>query len=245
MITASNGIAATITASAVLLAAPVAAVDGEILIDQARVLAGGITPGDAPGFPATLSRPGRYKLTGNLTVPANTNGIEVTQHNVTIDLNGFTISRDPPPDKNGIVGGKNGLRVTNGTIMGFNHGIYLVGAFAVIENIRLLDSRIAGVSATGNARIHNNTIVYAVEGISVCVRCSIEQNLITYNSTGVSVSGGLVLGNAVVRSNLYGLSAYTSEPVGYGNNILFESFQAPVYGPAIQLHPNVCEPACP
>jgi hypothetical protein len=69
-----------------LSASHAAAVDGEILIDQARVNAGGITPDDAPGFPATLSRPGRYKLTGNLNVPADLNGIEVTQHNVTIAL---------------------------------------------------------------------------------------------------------------------------------------------------------------
>ena len=244
MITASNGIAATITASAVLLAAPVAAVDGEILIDQARVLAGGITAGDAPGFPATLSRPGRYKLTGNLAVPATTDGIQVTAHGVTIDLNGFTISRDSPPDKTGIVGGKNSLRVINGTIIGFKYGIYPIGAFAVIENMRLIDNRLRAVGAGDYARINNNTVLYAIVGIGECNWCSIEQNLITDNSYGVSVGGGMVLGNAIVRSNLNGLLAYFG-PVGYGNNILFESFQAPVYGPAIQLHPNVCEPVCP
>ena len=53
------------------------AADGEVLINQAKVNAGGITPGDTAGFPATLSRPGRYKLSGNLTVPAGNIGFRV------------------------------------------------------------------------------------------------------------------------------------------------------------------------
>src|SRR5947207_5818225 len=68
------------------------AVDGVILIDQNRALAGGVTPGDAPGFPVTISVAGSYRLSGNLTVPdANTTAISITAKNVTIDLNGFSI----------------------------------------------------------------------------------------------------------------------------------------------------------
>src|SRR5208283_2371136 len=68
------------------------AVDGVVLIDQNRALAGGITPGDTPGFPVTISQTGSYRLTGNLTVPdVNTGGIVVTADHVTIDLNGFSI----------------------------------------------------------------------------------------------------------------------------------------------------------
>src|SRR3954467_4472230 len=82
---------------AVMLAAiPAAAADGEILINQAKVNAGGITPGDTAGFPAILSRAGHYKLNGNLIVPAQKNAIEVTAPDVTIDLNGFTIRSNPP-----------------------------------------------------------------------------------------------------------------------------------------------------
>jgi hypothetical protein len=55
----------------VLLAATSSyAEEGEILIDQERALQGRITPGDEPGFPITLSRPGRYKLVGNLNLGA-------------------------------------------------------------------------------------------------------------------------------------------------------------------------------
>src|SRR6266446_3470936 len=68
------------------------AVDGVVLIDQNRALAGGVTPGDTPGFPVTISLAGSYRLSGNLTVPnANTTAILITADNVTIDLNGFSI----------------------------------------------------------------------------------------------------------------------------------------------------------
>ena len=68
------------------------AVDGIILIDQNRALAGSVTPGDTPGFPVTISQSGSYRLAGNLTVPdANTTAISITADNVTIDLNGFSI----------------------------------------------------------------------------------------------------------------------------------------------------------
>src|SRR6188508_2715671 len=102
---------------------PALAVDGEILINQAKVNAGGITPGDTAGFPATLSRPGRYKLSGNLAVPAGAIGVEVTASDVTVDLNGFTIrSASPGQSGDGVFGSPgsaNRLRVMNGTITGF------------------------------------------------------------------------------------------------------------------------------
>ena len=42
------------------------AADGVVGIDQNSALAGSVTPGDAPGFPVTISQSGSYRLTGNL-----------------------------------------------------------------------------------------------------------------------------------------------------------------------------------
>src|SRR5262245_36759187 len=67
--------------------------EGVVLIDQNAALAGAVTPDDAAGFPVTLSRPGSYRLSGNLTIAdPDTTAIEITTDNVTLDLNGFTIS---------------------------------------------------------------------------------------------------------------------------------------------------------
>jgi hypothetical protein len=39
-------------------AQPASAIDGQIPSTQAKALAGDVTPGDAPGFPVTLTRTG-------------------------------------------------------------------------------------------------------------------------------------------------------------------------------------------
>ncbi len=68
------------------------AVDGVREISHQGALAGGITPGDAPGYPVTLSQPGSYRLTSDLTQPkTETAVIEVLSEDVSIDLNGFGI----------------------------------------------------------------------------------------------------------------------------------------------------------
>lgn len=61
------------------------AVDGQILINQAAVMAAG-------GFPYAITQPGSYKLSGNLVVPAGSDGIHILVSNVTLDLNGFSIT---------------------------------------------------------------------------------------------------------------------------------------------------------
>jgi hypothetical protein len=72
------------------------AAGGVIEINQAAALAGGVTAGDAPGFPVTLSTLGSYELTGNLDVrgladPQDQTAIEIREERVTLDLKGFAI----------------------------------------------------------------------------------------------------------------------------------------------------------
>src|ERR1700754_1825156 len=68
------------------------AADGVTIIDQRSAQAGNITPGDGPGFPVTISRPGSYKLMSNLNVSHDdVTAILVTAPDVTINMNGFSI----------------------------------------------------------------------------------------------------------------------------------------------------------
>jgi hypothetical protein len=248
-------------------AMPAFAIDGEILIDQAKVNAGGITPGDAPGFPATLSRHGRYKLAGNLSVPAGFNGIEVTQHNVTIDLNGFTISSNPPGQAQyGVVAQDlNRLRVVGGTITGFGRyaifnpypGNFLTGpgGALAVEDMRIVSNG-GGIRAETEARIRNSTIANNGEfGIVCASRCLIKQNItsgsrlegVLASTASTSLGGGLVFGNAIVSNGGTGLFSAATPSTGHGNNLLFgnNNSGAQVAGSVVQLHPNVCQPACP
>lgn len=68
-----------------LAPACVFALDGVVLINQSTVMAAG-------GFPYAISQPGSYKLSGNLTPPANTDAIHISANFVTFDLNGFNVS---------------------------------------------------------------------------------------------------------------------------------------------------------
>ena len=249
-----NAITAFVATSAVLLAVPAAAVDGEILIDQAKVNAGGITPGDAPGFPATLGKSGRYKLTGNLKVPAGKDGIEVTHHDVAVDLNGFTISSNPPGEAYyGVrASAVDGLRVFNGTIAGFQpYGIYQGGGGGLVEDMRIVSNG-TGIDIKTGARIRNSTIANNTSSGIRCGGCLIEGNVVADNANGgifdSSAGGGLVLGNVIAFNGAYGLVAPSAPypKTGYGNNILFANNGGGLQVlDAVQMHPNICEPACP
>lgn len=96
-----NQLASVISVAFALLVSPLAsASDGVIEINQARMAEGGITSGDTPGFPITISQPGSYRLTSNLSrflsfIPigsVQSHMIDVVADDVTIDLNGFRIS---------------------------------------------------------------------------------------------------------------------------------------------------------
>jgi hypothetical protein len=65
--------------AALLFSAPAFAIDGQILINQATVMAAG-------GFPYKITQPGSYKLSGNLVVAGGTDGIDVNADNV-VDTN--------------------------------------------------------------------------------------------------------------------------------------------------------------
>jgi hypothetical protein len=61
------------------------AIDGVIEINHAKIMAAGV-------YPYTISQPGSYRLTGNLTQPnPNTDVIRIHASHVTLDLNGHAI----------------------------------------------------------------------------------------------------------------------------------------------------------
>jgi hypothetical protein len=160
---------------ALVVATSVHAVDGVIEINQVRAKAGGVTPGDTPLFPVTISQPGSYRLTGNLdvtdasartggTAAENTTAIQVNADNVTIDLNGFMIkgptacSGSPlscSPEGSG-VGidarggglGQTGVAAMNGSVRGMgSHGLVLTSS-SMAEKIRALSNGGVGIAAS-------------------------------------------------------------------------------------------------
>jgi hypothetical protein len=129
-----------------------------------------VSPGDAPGYPITLSQPGHYKLMGNLVVPANTGGILITASDVTLDLNGFTVSGPVKCSQNvatlvvvcgevAIANGSIGIRVAfgvtgttirNGTVRGFNQSGIRGDGSETIENVRATQNAGIGFALLGD-----------------------------------------------------------------------------------------------
>jgi len=120
------------------------AVDGVVLINQSTVTAAG-------GFPYTISVAGSYKLSGNLMVPSLVDGIKIEASNVTLDLNGFSITTVPGTPSSSVVYlidvvfPLTGVTVRNGTLgsisLGFHSPIYMqFTSGTVAEDLTLLTS---------------------------------------------------------------------------------------------------------
>jgi hypothetical protein len=182
---------------------------GVITIDQAKAEAGGITPGDAPGFPITISQPGSYRLMGHLAVAdMAVTAIRITHPDVTLDLNGFTV-RGPNvcsvstgwltctsdaisgPRGYGIdvaidaalYGGH--VQVSNGTVAGFA-GSGIAGGSALPMPYRPVDVH--------RVRVHSNGY-HGVTNAASVTESSISRNRGTGLSFVVRAIGNTVMAN--------------------------------------------------
>lgn len=191
-------------------------------IDQAKALAGGITPGDTPGFPITLSVPGSYKLTSNLVVPASTNGIFITAPNVTLDLNGYSVSGPvncvlSAPQIvcagpimgaiRGISSASNveGTTIRNGHVRGFAESGISIQA-GVIEDVQVESNHGFGINAGRDdpllsvrisgvrVRLNHGTGIVSRRGL-------IERSIASGNGSGIGACRASVI-DSVVESNL-------------------------------------------
>jgi hypothetical protein len=105
--------------------------------------------------PYTISSPGSYYLTGNISVTTG-HGIVISADNVTLDLGGFTILSAPGNAGNNAIdvsGGRRHLTIKNGSIAGqpgqaagFQSGIYSQG---IISQMLVSDLHIRQVTGNG------------------------------------------------------------------------------------------------
>ncbi|WP_425259279.1 hypothetical protein ACPOLB_00305 [Rubrivivax sp. RP6-9] len=229
----------TLTLIATALLAAAGAAQAQQTIDHNKALAGNITPGDAPGYPITITRSGHYKLMGNLTVPAGLQAIFIQADDVTLDLNGFTVAgpgtcvraanravtcqgnasqlpgiTDPFTAAQGVV-------VRNGTVRGFGYGISLSGS-AIVQDMFLTQNAISGVSVA-NGRV--DRVVAMLNGLS-----------------GVTIGRGTVANSVANNNGQQGVirlgdnpSALVVDTVAQGN------FALGIQGPSVRgtlLHDN-------
>ena len=117
------------------------ALEGVVEINQESVVAAG-------GFPFVIDTPGSHALTGNLTVPADTQAIAIRSNDVVLDLRGFEIVGPHPCSFSGCApgtipgigvsfesGGSSRITVRGGSIRGFPGTCILLGAQAYVTEM--------------------------------------------------------------------------------------------------------------
>jgi parallel beta helix pectate lyase-like protein len=240
-------------------------VDGVVLIDQNRALAGNVTPGDAPGFPVSITQPGSYKLSGILTVPdTNTDGIVISADHVTIDLNGFAILGSAVCSSAGCSptsGQGDGIEtsgptydnitVRNGTIQGMGgSGLNLFGSSLLVEYLHVRSNSARGMQifsgSEGTPSVVRHNIVEQNGGVGIILSAGlVSDNIVNANNqTGIFVGKAIVVGNFFSRNHGFGLIGDT-KMVYYRN--LFSDNMLGSASSGRSLGGNVCDGAlnCP
>ena len=247
-------ISAILFASFTLLPAAPALAQGEIIITQAKANAGNVTPGDAAGFPVTLTLPGAYVLGSNLNPPAAKIGIQVTSHNVDIDMNGFRLNGSNVA-YHGVASGYGESRIHDGIITSFKFdGIVLAGVGTnswVVENMQIVNNGRDGISANDGyySRFLNNSVLQNDRyGIICGYFCHADGNNVSDNGLhGIALRSGTVLGNTIFSNFFYGiLDSAGSSDTGFGNNTIVDNNAGGIQvSGVLSLHPNRCLPtAC-
>ncbi len=204
-------------------------------INQALAVAGGVSPGDEPGFPVTLSRSGSYMLTGNLQVnDANTTAIMITASNVNLDLNGFAIQgpveceiRDEGAicvrtgaghgirTQSGLPGrlstGSLGGRIHNGSVLGMGNAGISTELGWIISSITATGNGGVGISILSGV-IENSLVVgNGGSGIQTISGAVIRNNQVLLNGgIGISSGGSNVFGNVVAGNGSDGINSENS-----------------------------------
>lgn len=157
----------------------------------------------------TISAQGSYIMTRsiNATVPAG-DCLLITADFVTIDMNGFIIAG--PGFSGGIPTGHgittdqsvSNTTVRNGTVIGFNYGVFLSGGGSIVEGVRVVDSEFGGISVAHGAYVAGNIVTggksFSLPGISFTQGSTVLNNVARGNAH-IGISGNCpstVIGNA-------------------------------------------------
>jgi parallel beta-helix repeat protein len=166
------------------------------------------TPGDL-NYHFVISAPGSYYLTGNLGV-TKPSGIHVTVAGVTVDLNGFQISRSTGSGGDGLTNDNTAHRCTikNGSVSGFSNGINAAAFSGSVLQISVsgctnrgistgVGWEISGCKAHDNPGGANSTAIFAGNG-STLTNCTATNN---QGSIGINAGQGCSLTNCTAYLN--------------------------------------------
>lgn len=198
----------------VLLAGSTHAGDGVLEINTA-CRSSGCFAGDDPGSPIEITQPGSYMLTSNLSVNVNTTAISIETDDVTLDLNGFTISgpvvctddRPTTCNQSGIGNGidardRSNVTIRNGVVRGMgSHGVIANGRGARIRDLTITENAEDGLLLSGLGALAQGISVTLngrdgiASGGAATVMDSHAIANARYGMTGLSCSNSLMTAN--------------------------------------------------
>lgn len=168
-------------------------------------------------LPFTITVPGSYYVTTNLTGTSATNGITIAVSDVWLDLSGYVLT-GIGSSLSGVQVPNTGLTnitVRNGTVRGWPiHGIEVNSDYAVtVEHIDASENGRSGISClSGGSAIftvrncsatHNNTANQGGSGITISggsvLDCSAMANVNA--APGISAGSGALVSRCMVRNN--------------------------------------------
>ena len=189
--------------------------DGVFEINADCAIVGGCFDGDSGGYPVTITEPGSYRLTGNLSTSSEiVTFIDVTADNVTIDLNGYsligpvTCSGSTLTCNNSGVGdgidaeGQGNIYVHNGSITGMGRDGLVVGRSARIERLTVAENARDGIVAQVPGSVLHRVSVRenGSDGIALGFGASYVMDSVVFNNGAQGVFGGFC-GNVLMSGN--------------------------------------------
>jgi len=236
------------SAMALLFCVRALAMDGVQLINQSTVM-------DAGGFPYNITQSGSYKLSGNLVASGSAiplNGINIAADNVTLDLNGFTISCTCATNSfaNGVAISGQNASILNGTITGFSGtgggtGIfYKPGSSGRVDHVTV-SGNIDGIDSFGTMVVTNSTVtgnpnggISAGAGVLTVMNCLIANNGSGVTADQEGVSGASVMNNLILGNTSTGIGLALG---GYGLNTLLGNTPDVILFSSVSMGNNVCD----
>lgn len=241
----------------ILIDLPAQASEGVIEIHQTCATTGGCFPGDAAGFPVTITASGSYRLSSNLTIPNTTStAIDVNAEQVSIDLNGFAIIGQTVCSGTPLVctpslgsgygvdaGGFGFVRVVNGSVRGMGNAGLFLGNDAEVANVRATSNRGGGIQVNQRSRIVGSIAAENDGGGITFGSGSIVANTVSANNSGIgifagsSTTSGIVTGN-VSYQNDYGIRMDSFDGVARQNTVCESRFDGILVGQGFEVSGN-------
>jgi parallel beta-helix repeat protein len=180
----------------------------------------------------TITNPGSYYLTGDLTA-----AIKVEADNVTIDLMGYSLSGDGSGRGIRMLGRSN-VEIRNGTVQKFDIAIHEsseMGKNHRVINVRCLSNTLYGIYLPGKNHLiknclaedngHSGIFVGSYSQVKGNITANGTQNNLYVQGSGNVIEENLVTGSSGIgihfesSSNFYANNRASGNTTGYGGNL--------------------------